>query len=84
MSARKLLQRALAIQEKATKPDHANMALYLNNLAEVSRLQGNLSEALKLGRRVVDMYEKALGPNHPTFAASLGNLSVILLAKGKN
>ena len=60
-----LAQRALAIREKALGPDHPDVALALNNLAELYRNQGRYAEAEPLYKRALAIEEKALGPDHP-------------------
>jgi tetratricopeptide (TPR) repeat protein len=73
-----LLQRSLAIREKALGPDHPDVALSLNNLAELYRAQGKLQKALPLYQRSLAIAEKALGPNHPNVATVLANYAAAL------
>ena len=42
--ARRLLTRAIEIQEKAFEPDHPNLAVSYSNLALVEKALGNLAE----------------------------------------
>ena len=51
------------------------MALALNNLGELYRVQGRYAEAEPLQKRALALGEKALGPNHPSVAASLNYLA---------
>jgi len=57
-------------------PDHPNVADGLNNLAELSRSQGQHEQAEPLYRRSLAIREKALGPDHPDVAATLNNMAV--------
>jgi tetratricopeptide (TPR) repeat protein len=68
-----LLQRALAISEKALGPDHPDAAQSLNNLALLYHGQGRYAEAEPRYQRALTISEKALGPDHPNVALSLNN-----------
>ena len=72
-----LALRALTIREKALGPDHPDVAMSLNNLAELYRAQGRYADAEPLHKRALTIREKALGPNHPDVALSLSNLAGI-------
>ncbi len=56
-----LIQRALAIREKALGPEHPYVAPSLNNLAALYRDQGKYAEAEPLYQRALAIREKALG-----------------------
>jgi tetratricopeptide (TPR) repeat protein len=64
-AARPLLERALAIREKALGPEHPDTATSLNNLAWLLQDQGDLAAARPLYERALAIREKALGPEHP-------------------
>ena len=72
-----LAQRTLTIREKALGPDHPDVAVALNNLAELYRVQGRYADAEPLYKRALAIREKALGPDHPDVAQSLNNLAVL-------
>ena len=78
-----LALRALTIREKALGPDHPDVAVSLNNLAELYRAQGRYADAEPLHKRALTIREKALGPNHPDVALSLNNLAGIDVAQGR-
>jgi len=80
--AEPLYRRALAINEKASGPDHPDVATNLNNLAELLQAKGDYTAAEPLFRRALAINEKALGPDHPTVATGLNNLASLLQAKG--
>jgi Tetratricopeptide repeat len=54
----------LAINEKALGPDHPDVALALNNLAEHYRKQGHYVDTEPLYKRALVINEKAFGPDH--------------------
>ena len=79
--ARPLLERELAIREKALGPEHPDTAVSLNNLASLLKAQGDLAAARPLYERALAICEKALGPEHPSTATSLANLALLLQAQ---
>jgi tetratricopeptide (TPR) repeat protein len=81
--AEPLYKRALAIDEKALRPDHPDVAIRLNNLASLYHDQGKYSEAEPLYKRALAIDEKALGPDHPTVATYLNNLAGLYDSQGK-
>jgi len=80
--ARRLLERALAIREKALGSEHPNTATSLNNLALLLPDQGDLAGARPIYERALGIDEKALGPEHPGTATDLNNLAILLKAQG--
>ncbi len=82
-AAAPLLQRALAISEKALGPDHPDTASSLNCLAVLYRAQGRYEEAAPLYQRALAIREEALGPDHPYTATSLNNLAALYLSQGR-
>ncbi len=76
--AEPMYRRALKIDEASLGPDHPDVAIRLNNLAELLRVTNRLSEAEPMLRRVVEIFEKSLGKNHPNVAAALNNLAQLL------
>jgi tetratricopeptide (TPR) repeat protein len=81
--ALQMAQRALTIGEKALDPEHPNLAIQLDNLAQVLHDLGKLDEALPLHRRALAISEKALGPEHPDVAITLNNLAQTLHNLGR-
>ena len=61
-----LLERALAIREKALGASHPDVGQTLTNLANLYRDQGKYSEAEGLYKRALAIREKALGPPTPS------------------
>jgi tetratricopeptide (TPR) repeat protein len=78
-----LYQRALAIWEKALRPNHPNTATSMNNMAELLRSQVKYEDALPPIKRLWPFGKKALGPDHPNTATSLNNMAVLLQSQGK-
>jgi tetratricopeptide (TPR) repeat protein len=81
--AEPLYKRALAVREQALGPDHPDVAVSLNNLAELYRAQGHYADAEPLHKRALAIREKALGPDHPGVAVSLNNLALLYQAQGR-
>jgi tetratricopeptide (TPR) repeat protein len=75
-AARPLLERALAIREKALGPEHSDTAESLNDLALLLHAQGDLAAARPLFERALAIQEKALGPEHPATATVRRNLAI--------
>jgi tetratricopeptide (TPR) repeat protein len=82
-TAEPLLQRALAIREKALGLDHPDTAASLNDLAVLYRDQGRYKEAEPLYERALAIREKALGPDHSSTATSLNNLAMLYRNQGR-
>jgi CHAT domain-containing protein len=77
-----MLERALALREAALGPDHADVAISLNNLAALYEKQGDLDAARPLYERALRVWETALGPEHVTVAIALNNLALLLDRQG--
>ena len=69
------MRRALAIDEKSFGPEHPNVAIRLNNLAQLLQATNRLAEAEPLMRRALAIDEKSFGPEHPNVAIRLNNLA---------
>lgn len=72
------LRRALAIDEKSYGVEHPNVAIRLNNLAQLLQDTNQLREAEPLMRRALAIDEKSYGPEHPDVATRLSNLAALL------
>jgi hypothetical protein len=81
--AESLFQCSLAIREKILGIDHPDVAVSLNNLAELYRIQGQYEQAEPLSQRSLAIWEKALGKNHPVVATGLNNLALLFEAQGQ-
>jgi tetratricopeptide (TPR) repeat protein len=77
-SARSVLERALAIDEKAFGPEHISVARNVNNLGSVLRGLGDLEGAKRCCERALKIDEKALGPEHTSVAIRVNNLGLVL------
>ena len=78
-----LMRRALAIDETSYGPDHPNVAIRLNNLAQLLQATNRLAEAEPLMRRALAIDEKSYGPDHPDVAIDLNNLAQLLQATNR-
>ena len=72
------MRRALAIDEKRAGPDHPDVAIELNNLAQLLQATNRLGEAEPLYRRALAIDEASLGPDIPTSPIDLNNLASLL------
>ncbi len=73
-----LVERALEIRIAAEGPEHANVALALNNLAILKAEQWKLDEARELYERALRISEKAYGKDSPKITKYLNNLANLL------
>ena len=80
-SAIPLVEKSLAIREKALGPEHPLVATSLNSLAGLYQTKGDYARAEPLNLRSLSIREKALGPQHRLVAASLNNLAELYRAK---
>ncbi|MGZ8189533.1 MAG: tetratricopeptide repeat protein [Methylosarcina sp.] len=77
-TAEPLMLRALAIDEASFGSEHPNVAIRLNNLAQLLRVTNRLDEAEPLMRRALAIDEENFGAEHPNVARDLNNLGVLL------
>ena len=64
-------------------PQDTRLAININNLAELYRLQAKYTEAEPLYKRSLAIWEKALGLEHPNVAKSLNNLASLYRLQGR-
>jgi tetratricopeptide (TPR) repeat protein len=69
--AKPLLERALAIREKALGPDHSAVAATLQELGWLVFDSGDRKGAVRLFRRSLALREQAKGPEHRDVANAL-------------
>jgi tetratricopeptide (TPR) repeat protein len=74
----------LEISEKALGPDNPDVAIALNNLAELYYNQGRYEEAEPLYKRALKILEDTLGPDHPEVALTLESLKALYKNLGKD
>ncbi|MEX0268199.1 tetratricopeptide repeat protein [Leptolyngbyaceae cyanobacterium UHCC 1019] len=63
--------------------DHPDVAITLNNLAGLYRVQGRYSEAEPLHLRSLDIDQCCYGDNHPAIATDLNNLVLLYTSQGR-
>ena len=76
--AEPLYRRALEIDERSYGPDHPDVAIDLNNLAQLLKATNRLADAEPLMRRALEIDENSYGPDHPDVAIDLNNLAQLL------
>jgi tetratricopeptide (TPR) repeat protein len=81
--AEPLMRRALAIDEASLGPDHPDVAIRLNNLAQLLQATNRLPDAEPLMRRALAIDEASLEPDHPKVAIRLNNLALLLQATNR-
>ena len=75
-------ERTLAINEKLYGPEHANVAMAVNNLSGVLRAKGDLDDAQAAFERALAINANTYGPEHANVAIRVNNLANILQDKG--
>jgi tetratricopeptide (TPR) repeat protein len=81
--AEQLLQRALAIWEKALGHEHLEVAMALNNLGAISVAQGKHGAAESFHLQALAIRGRVAGPDHPDFAISLMALGDVYRLVGR-
>ena len=71
------MERALKINEDAYGPGHPNVAINLNNLAELYRTSNRHREAEPLYERAVKTLTDSLGADHPNTQTVANNLAIL-------
>ena len=69
------MRRALAIDEQSFGADHPDVAIRLNNLAQLLQATNRLAEAEPLMRRALAIDEQSLRPRSPRRRHDLNNLA---------
>ncbi len=75
---------SLAIRDKALGNDHPDVAISINNLAQIYNFWGHYAEAEPLYKRPLEIDEKALAPDHPHVAIVLENYADLLWKTQRN
>ena len=78
-----IAQRAIALAEHQSGPDHPTVAQSLEKLAVLYYRQVRYADAESLHRRSLAIRERALGPDHPHVGTTLNNLAVLLHSQGR-
>jgi tetratricopeptide (TPR) repeat protein len=82
-AAEPLMCRALAIDEASFGVKHPEVAIRLNNLAQLLQATHRLAEAEPLMRRALAIDEASFGTEHPRVAVDLNNLAQLLQATNR-
>jgi tetratricopeptide (TPR) repeat protein len=78
-----LLEQTLALREKTLGPEHPDVAVTINNLAELYRSRGWYAKAEPFYERALAIRKKALGPLNPDLATSFNNLARLYRFQGQ-
>ena len=73
----------MLFRSRVLRPDHPQLALSLNNLAEAYRLLGRYPEAEASYRRSLAVNEAIHGPDHPAVAAVLQEIAKLCASQDK-
>jgi CHAT domain-containing protein/TolA-binding protein len=82
--SRRFAERAVAIKEKAFGPDHPEVAISLNHLANLLYYAEDYARAKPLYERALMIGEKTLGPEHLEVAKSLTGLAALRSRAGEH
>ena len=82
--AEPLMRRALAIGEPSYGHDHPDVAIDLNNLAQLLKATNRLATAEPLIRRAAAIFVRSLGAEHPSSVTATGNYARLLLDTGRS
>ena len=77
------MRRALAIDEASFGAEHPEVAVDLNNLAQLLQATNRLAEAEPLMRRALAIDETSFGAEHPKVARDLNSLALLLQATNR-
>ncbi|MBW8877514.1 MAG: tetratricopeptide repeat protein, partial [Acidobacteria bacterium] len=83
LEAEPLVRRALELNEKTYGSNHSEVAVCLNNLAQLLKATNRLAEAEPLMRRALKIDEDSFGQDHPNVAIDLNNLAALLKATNR-
>src|SRR5262249_25245025 len=81
--ATEIAEGLLALAERKFSPDHPNVAILLNTLGELYRIQGRYAEAEPLYKRSLAIYEKTLDPDRPAVATTLNSQALLYQVQGR-
>ena len=79
------MERALSIDERSFGKDHPNVAIHLNNLAQLLQATNRLEEAEPLMRRTVCIFldfTRSTKCQHPHLNAVINNYAALLMHMG--
>ncbi|MCP5142293.1 MAG: tetratricopeptide repeat protein [Chromatiales bacterium] len=81
--AEAVMRRALEINGAHFGKEHPELAIDLNNLAQLLKTTNQLAEAEPLMRRALEINEASYGESHPKVATHLNNLAALLMATNR-
>jgi CHAT domain-containing protein/Flp pilus assembly protein TadD len=78
-----LAEQALVIRKRVLGDRHSDVAVSLNNLAELHRNQGRYEKAEPLYLESLELLKSLLGNLHPNVATNLNNLALLYASQGR-
>ena len=81
--AESLYKRALEIREKSLEPNHKDIGITSNSLAELYARRKQYALAEPLFARSLAIREKTLGPDHLDVSAALNSLAETYMAQNQ-
>ena len=81
-SIRKVLERAIAVVERALGEDHPSVAVNLSLLAGLLEKYGDFPEARSIYQRALSIRKKAFWPEHADTVESLNDIALLLRYQG--
>jgi tetratricopeptide (TPR) repeat protein/pimeloyl-ACP methyl ester carboxylesterase len=76
-------EHCLAVCRERLGEEHLDVALSLNNLADLYKFQGKYNQAEPLSLQALELYKGLLGEEHLAVALSLNNLAYLYHAQGR-
>lgn len=80
-AARTSMERAIAIEQRHSAPDHPTLAYGYSNLGLIQKNQADFPAARASIERAIDIQQKHFAPDHPTLGTSYSNLALVQLAQ---
>ncbi|MEO0967299.1 MAG: FxSxx-COOH system tetratricopeptide repeat protein [Cyanobacteria bacterium J06639_18] len=76
-------KQGLSVVKERLGDEHPDVALSLDNLADIYHLQGRYAEAESLYQQALSMTKRLLGDEHSDVALSLNNLALLYQSQGR-
>ena len=74
---------AYKIRKQVLGDNHPDVAILLNNMANLKWNTGDYDESERLYRDAIDIWKESLGPDHPDIALSIDGLATLCWSEGR-